>query len=308
MATLSLPPDSTGQSFVSWTELKIDSTSAYTEALEELLFGCGAAAVTCEEGAHSQPVYEPAPGQHPLWQQVRVVALFPVEVDTAAVLATVEQELAQACLSSRIEPVVEQQWERAWMDHFQPMLFGKRLRICPSWMKAPEDDRLNLLLDPGLAFGTGTHPTTALCLEWLDRHCTEGQTVLDYGCGSGILAIAAAVLGARSVLAVDIDAQALQATEQNAAANGVDAVISTCYPNNLVAPPVDCLVANILAGPLITLADRFAALLQPGGRIVLSGILQSQADEVLKSYECLFEMDAPGRRDEWVRLSGRRRP
>lgn len=194
------------------------------------------------------------------------------------------------------------------MDNFQPMRFGRRLWIVPSWHEAPEPDAVNLLLDPGLAFGTGTHPTTALCLEWLDGQEMAGCRVLDFGCGSGILGIAALLLGAESALGTDIDPQALEASRDNAGRNGLPAEAFPVYlPADLPQQAVDVVVANILAGPLVQLAPTITALVKPGGRLALSGILAEQAEEVRAAYQGAFDLDPTAEKDGWVRISGVRR-
>jgi ribosomal protein L11 methyltransferase len=194
------------------------------------------------------------------------------------------------------------------MDNFHPMRFGQRLWIVPSWHSAPEPDAVNLLLDPGLAFGTGTHPTTALCLEWLDGQDLTDCNVLDFGCGSGILAIAALLLGAKQAVGTDIDYQAIEASRDNAERNGIDASRFPLYlPEQLPAEQADVLVANILAGPLVALAPQLISLVKPGGRLALSGILAEQGEEVAAAYAATFDLDPLCIRDGWVRISGRRR-
>ncbi|MBP3863108.1 MAG: 50S ribosomal protein L11 methyltransferase, partial [Pseudomonas sp.] len=202
----------------------------------------------------------------------------------------------------------DQDWERSWMDNFHPMRFGQRLWIVPSWHAAPEPDAVNLLLDPGLAFGTGTHPTTALCLEWLDGQDLKNCTVLDFGCGSGILAIAAMLLGAKHAVGTDIDVQALEASRDNANRNGVDPQLFPLYlPEDMPQVQADVVVANILAGPLVSLAPQLSSLVKPGGRLALSGILAEQGEEVAAAYAQDFDLDPIANRDGWVRISGRRR-
>ena len=194
------------------------------------------------------------------------------------------------------------------MDNFHPMRFGQRLWIVPSWHSAPAPDAVNLLLDPGLAFGTGTHPTTALCLEWLDGQDLKDCELLDFGCGSGILAIAGLLLGARNAVGTDIDIQALEASRDNAGRNGIEAQRFPLYlPADLPAVPADVVVANILAGPLVNLAPQISSLVKPGGRLALSGILAEQAEEVRSAYQDAFELDPTANKDGWIRISGRRR-
>lgn len=194
------------------------------------------------------------------------------------------------------------------MDNFHPMRFGERLWIVPSWHAAPEPDAVNLLLDPGLAFGTGTHPTTSLCLQWLDAQQLQGKTLIDFGCGSGILAIAGLLLGAEHAVGTDIDIQALEASRDNARRNQIaDERFDLYLPEQMPDTPADVLVANILAGPLVSLAPRLASLVKPGGLLALSGILAEQTDEILQAYRADFELDPVADQEGWIRVSGRRR-
>jgi ribosomal protein L11 methyltransferase len=207
----------------------------------------------------------------------------------------------------RWREVGDRDWARAWMDRFRPMRFGRRLWICPGGLPAGEPDAVRLELDPGLAFGTGTHPTTAMCLEWLDSQALAGRRVVDYGCGSGILGLAALKLGAASVLAVDLDPQALLATRENAARNGLEAGLTVSEELNLAPDCADILVANILAGPLIELAPGLAAAVRPGGEIALSGVLEAQAAAVTAAYRPWFHIGPFVLREGWTLISGRRR-
>jgi ribosomal protein L11 methyltransferase len=217
------------------------------------------------------------------------------------------QQTQQALPEIDVTLVEDKDWERAWMDDFQPLKFGERLWIVPSWHDAPDPDAANLMLDPGLAFGTGTHPTTALCLEWLDGQDPHGKQVIDYGCGSGILGLAALLLGADHVIGVDTDPQALEASRENARRNGVeDSKLDLFLPDNEPETKADIMLANILAQPLIGLAPHLASRTRPGGDLVLSGILSNQAREVMAAYEPWFVMDEPEQREEWIRLTGRR--
>lgn len=287
-----------------WLQLTFYSTKEKAEALADLLSGAGAAAVTMQDAA-DQPLYEPPPGATPLWQLTNVVGLFAENTDGDAVVRQLKSQLEGIFPDYRSEVLEDQDWERAWMDDFKPMRFGKRLWIVPSWHEPPSGDTVNIMLDPGLAFGTGTHPTTRLCLEWLDGHDIKEKTVIDYGCGSGILALAAALLGAASVIGVDNDPQALVASLDNARRNGVN--IQAYLPGEAPTDPVDILVANILAGPLIDLAPRLAALVKPGGAIVLSGILPEQADAVSSTYSEWFSLHPAVTHDGWVRLDGNKK-
>ena len=266
----------------------------------------GALSVTLSD-THDEPLYEPALGTTPLWRYTRVTGLFEAAMDCPAVLAQMMQQFGPAVIAqSRIDALADQPWERAWMEHFAPMQFGQRVWICPSWCAPPDPDAVNIFMDPGLAFGTGTHPTTALCLEWLDAHPPIEHTVIDYGCGSGILAVAAALLGARRVIAVDHDPQALLATRENAQRNGVTERVETYLPEHAPALAADTLIANILANPLRELAAHFAGLVNCGGTLTLSGILAEQTDEVAAAYRGTFTIQPAVAQQGWVRLDGTR--
>lgn len=289
-----------------WLQLKLASTPDAAQRLSDLLSEAGALAVTLQDAA-DQPLYEPPPGATPLWSQTWVTGLFDADADLNVALAYLCEALAQRELSHVISPLEDKDWEREWMDNYHPMRFGSRLWICPSWREPPDANAVTVMLDPGLAFGTGTHPTTALCLEWLDRHDIVGKHVVDYGCGSGILAVAAAKLGAHHVWAVDYDSQALHATVLNAEKNAVSASIHTVLPNDLPHDMADIILANILAGPLTELAPLIAGLIRPGGAVVLSGILNTQADALMQRYQPWFDMEPAIEREEWMCLSGVRK-
>ena len=290
---------------MTWLRITLNNSTHDPEQLSELLSATGAVSVTLEDAA-DQAILEPQPGETQLWSRTQVSGLYPADTDTGHVLEAIRRGIGDPTLSTTITPVEDQDWERAWMDQFQPLRFGRRLWVCPNWHTPPRPEDVNVMLDPGLAFGTGTHPTTALCLEWLDAQELGNKTVIDYGCGSGILAIAAAKLGARQVWAVDYDPQALTATTNNAAANHVSDRISVHEPDALPAVEADILLANILSGPLLELATRFARLVVPGGKLVLSGILREQATPLMEKYRAWFNMEPITKRDEWVRLSGQR--
>ena len=290
-----------------WLQLELEATPANAEQLSELLHAAGAGAITLQDAA-DQPLFEPPPGTTPLWQSTRVIGLFTADTDIPAVLASLEQQLAPAPLPPwHLNPLEDRDWVRAWMDNFQPMQFGEQLWICPSGFTPPDPGAINILLDPGLAFGTGTHPTTAMCLRWLAAHPPRDMHVIDYGCGSGILAIAACKLGARQVSGVDTDPQALLATQANAEKNQVADCIRAYLPADFTAEPVPLLLANILAGPLQSLAPRFAELVAPAGQIVLSGILAEQAKELRQYYQPAFDIKQVARQEGWVCLAGQRR-
>lgn len=273
------------------------------EAALELL-GAQAVTVVPEE---RDAVLEPQPGETPLGERVRLEALFPPGTEAGALRARVATGLGLDPAAVALEPVPATGWERAWMADFRPMRFGRRLWVVPSHAAPPEADAVNLRLDPGLAFGTGTHPTTALCLEWLDARPPRGLRVLDYGCGSGILAVAAALLGAEAVDAVDIEPQALEATRANAERNGVAARLRTFAPGALPPGRYDVVIANILARPLVELASTLTRRLAPGGTLVLAGMLADQAGAVARAYTPALTLGRAGERDGWVLLAGRMR-
>lgn len=292
---------------MTWLQLKIETTKADAPAYEALLEEVGAAAVLMEDSA-DQPLLEPPPGAQPLWDATRVVGIFTVDSKVDAVVDFMEARLGHPLPAHRVEVLEDKDWVRAWMDHYHPMCFGDRLWVVPSWTPPPRPDAINLLLDPGLAFGTGTHPTTALCLEWLDKLDLKGKVVLDYGCGSGILAVAALLLGAKEAWCVDLDPQALTATRNNAEHNGVGDRVKVFMPDDLPEMTADVIVANILAGPLAMLAPALARHSRPGTEIALSGIIQPQVAELREVYGEWFHMDGLAIKEEdWCRLSGRHR-
>ncbi len=294
-----------------WLQLKLDTTPEQAEQASELLSELGAAAVTFED-AKDQPIFEPDPGETRLWGSTRVIGLFETDADMVLITTLLQQRLGSDALHHlHVDPLEDKDWERAWMENFKPIRCGERLWICPSWHTPTEANSVNVILDPGLAFGTGTHPTTWLCLKWLDANPPVAKTVIDFGSGSGILAVAAALLGATHVTAVDHDPQAILATHDNAKKNQVNNRIEAYLPkpfqNRPTGEPVDLMLANILANPLIELAPQLAALVKPGGQIVLSGILIEQAEAVSERYQHWFEMAPMTTQEEWVRLDGIRR-
>lgn len=252
------------------------------------------------------PIFEPLPGETRLWGNTDVVGLFDAETDMSVIVeALIISRLVTPDFAYKIEQIEDKDWEREWMDNFHPMQFGKRLWICPSWREVPDPNAVNVMLDPGLAFGTGTHPTTALCLQWLDSLDLEGKTVIDFGCGSGILAIAALKLGAKRAIGIDIDPQAILASTNNAEANGVadrlELFLAKDQPKDLQA---DVVVANILAGPLKELAPNIITLVKPQGDLGLSGILATQAESVCEAYAHDFNLDPVVEKEEWCRITG----
>ena len=293
-----------------WQELHCTARKDQVESLENWFFEAGALSVTLEDHA-DQPLLEPGPGETPLWDRVQVTALFAGEQDLQPVLATVPAELVTEAPQS-IVPVADREWTRVWEDQFQPMQMGKRLWICPSWTPPPEADAINLLLDPGLAFGTGTHPTTAMCLRALDAAPLEDTRIVDYGCGSGILGIAAALLGAQQVLGIDNDPQAITASLDNAMRNEVP---TSQFSAHLPAASeldnwrysADWVVANILAGPLIELEPILTSMMAPKGRLLLAGLLAEQAEQVIATYASKVKLAIADRQEEWVLLAGEAR-
>lgn len=286
---------------MAWLQLKLPSTDKQAEALSDLLFELSAVSVTFED-AQDDPIFEPKPGTMPLWAHTNVVALFEEDADLVTVYAVLQNRFPEIFQHHILERVEDQEWEKAYFDSFQPIKVANNLWICPTWHEPPEPHATNIMLDPGVAFGTGTHPTTQLCLQALADLDLVNKTVIDYGCGSGILAIAALKLGAHKVLAVDIHEQALEATEQNASTNDLLDKIVICHPDKLTQEPVDVIVANILAEPLIMLADKIIRLLKPQGQLILSGLLAEQSDEVKKAYKIL-ELKDEKVMDEWCCLS-----
>ncbi|MBA4244441.1 MAG: 50S ribosomal protein L11 methyltransferase [Pseudomonas sp.] len=290
-----------------WLQVRLAITPEQAETFEDALLEVGAVSVTFMD-AEDQPIFEPDLGTTPLWSHTHLLALFEADTDETALIAHLQLLCGGTLPDHHVERIEDQDWERSWMDNFQPMRFGQRLWIVPSWHAAPEPDAVNLLLDPGLAFGTGTHPTTALCLEWLDGQNLDGCRVLDFGCGSGILAIAALLLGAPQAVGTDIDPQALEASRDNANRNGIDPARFPVYlPADLPQQPAEVVVANILAGPLVSLAPQITALVQEGGRLALSGILAEQAEEVRAAYAGAFDLDPTAIKEGWVRISGVKR-
>ena len=289
-----------------WLQFTLALDGLDLERVEEALLSTGAVSVTLED-AGDQPLYEPEPES--LWSHTRLTGLFPADADMDAARAVLLATLALPELPAhRIEPLEDRDWTREWLKDFKPMRFGKRLWVCPTAFTPPDPAGVNLILDPGLAFGTGTHATTALCLEWLDGADVRGLEVVDYGCGSGILAIAAARLGAKQVWAADNDPQALVATRDNAARNGVAAAIRIVAPEALPALKAQLMLANILARPLLERAPLFSRMLAPGARVVLSGILVNQEKDIQRAYAPWFESLETAKREDWLRLVLRRRP
>jgi ribosomal protein L11 methyltransferase len=293
---------------MTWLQLRLDTERSAISTWEDRLLASGAVAVTLEDNA-DQPLLEPGVGETPLWNLTRITGLYPADADMQRVLQDIPEHLRQAA-NPRVEILEDKDWEREWMQHYRPMQFGDRLWVCPSWLEPPDPDAVNLLLDPGLAFGTGTHPTTALCLAQLDGLPLAGQSIVDYGCGSGILAVAALKLGAAQALGVDNDPQALAACRDNATRNDIAAQqLTVVFPQDVEqqnwSHRAHVVVANILAGPLIELSDALIQFLQPNGTLLLSGLLQSQAESLCAHYADRLPLHIVGEKDGWVCLRGK---
>jgi ribosomal protein L11 methyltransferase len=287
-------------------QLVIELGHADPGPAESACAALGALAVSLSDAGH-QPLLEPGPGETPLWREVRLRALYPAEARPELLAATLAAVLGLPPEAISNEYVEDRVWEREWLVNFGPMRFGKRLWICPGGQSPPDAAAVVLELDPGLAFGTGTHPTTAMCLEWLDAGALAGSTVLDFGCGSGILALAALKLGASAATAFDIDPQALIATRENAAKNALTDRLAIAEHAGAIVGPYDLVLANILTEPLVSLAPAFGAFCRRGGTLLLSGLLQPQAAEVAAAYGPWFDIETAARREDWAMLAGRRR-
>ena len=292
---------------MTWWQFSLGCDSSEIEIVETIMLEQGALSISLAD-AGDDPIYEPLPGSNPLWRNTVLTATFDADADPDALWqrlsALLPRHLAGGLRRGGLEDL---DWTQAYKQHFQPMQCAPGLWIVPSWCEAPEPQAVNIRLDPGLAFGTGTHPTTFMCLAWLAARDLRGCSVIDYGCGSGILAIAACLLGAESARAVDIDPQALEACRANLAVNGIETGrVRVSRPEAMGAAPAEVLVANILAGPLQDFAGEFARLVVDGGHIALSGILKSQRDAVQSAYRPWFELDSVHEREDWVCLGGRR--
>ena len=294
---------------MSWLQIAINTSKDNAEPVEDCLFSAGAQTVTLTDAA-DQPILEPDLNQTPIWNAVIITGLFSFENNQQQLLDAINHCLTDTSYSCSTEILEDQNWTRAWMEHYHAMQFGKRLWVCPLHLEPPEPEAINLRLDPGLAFGTGTHATTSLCLRWLDQSIKTQNNLLDYGCGSGILAIAACLLGIYHVDAVDIDPQALIATHNNAETNQVEEKIKTWLPDDFQKHHIDAksqydiVVANILSGPLAELAPTLADHTKTNGDIVLSGILKEQVEAVVNTYSEFFNMDEPVFEEDWVLLHG----
>jgi len=293
-----------------WIQLVFITDPINAEILSETLEEAGSTAVTMLDAA-DQALFDTGVEETSLWDQTRLIALFDDDADLEQILSIMGQKVANLP-PHEIIPLPNENWDHLWMSRFKPMQFGqsgdKNLWVCPTWETPPDPNAVNLILDPGMAFGTGTHETTSLCLSWLVDHQSmiENKTAIDYGCGSGILAIAAAKLGVKSIWAVDIEQQALDSTKENAQSNGVQEKLIISGPDDSKNIKADLIIANILANPLITLAQQFADYSSEGGQIILSGILESQVSSILEAYQPFFEFSVPVYENEWSLLEGRR--
>lgn len=291
-----------------WIQLRLNANEENAEKMSDWLMACGSQAVTFID-AKDTPIYEPLPGDEVIyWNNTVVMGLFDASHDMDKAIKYLQSiHPDKQNMQYKLEQLEDKDWVREWMDNFHPMKFGERLWICPSWRDVPEPEAVNVMLDPGLAFGTGTHPTTALCLTWLDGLDLTGKTVVDFGCGSGILSLAALKLGAKEVIGIDIDPQALQASLENAKRNGVENRLSLFLPKDQPSLKADVVVANILAGPLKELAPTIIEFVAKDGLLALSGVLENQAMELQQIYGQWCDMDPIAVQEEWVRLSGLKR-
>lgn len=287
-----------------WIQLKINSQAEHAEQIGEMLSANGAQAVTFVD-AKDTPMYEPKPGEVMLWPDTQIVGLYDAQYDMSRVINQLSKsKLLGKGFNHKLDQLEDKDWEREWMINFHPMQFGERLWICPSWRDVPDPTAVNVMLDPGLAFGTGTHQTTSLCLRWLDRLELSEATVVDFGCGSGILGIAALKLGAKRVVGIDIDPQALLASQDNANRNDVGEQIELYLPEHQPELQADVVLANILAAPLRELKTVITNYCKVGGKLVLSGILDNQAQEISDLYSQYFDMEPIMIDGEWARVSG----
>ncbi|MFW1644027.1 50S ribosomal protein L11 methyltransferase [Acinetobacter guillouiae] len=296
-----------------WLQIHITVEQAQVEFTETLLSSLGAVSVTLDD-AENQDLLEPLPGETPLWNKVIVTGIYAQEegedIDVTALETFIRTQLPTEPMRS--EFLEDQVWERSWMDYYEPIQIGEKYWIVPEWIEPPEADAVNIKLDPGLAFGTGNHASTFLCLQWLGKTDVKDKVVIDYGCGSGILGVAALLLGAKKVYATDIDPQAVLATKQNAELNGVLENLYVGLPEEFNAEfknqQADILVANILAGPLMSLAKEFSTLIKSEGEFALAGVIEKQVTDVSSIYSEFFDIVEVEKREEtWCRISGSRK-
>ena len=292
---------------MAWHQISVITDENTAPQLADLFSHLGAVSVTYMD-AEDEPVYEPAIGETKIWSNTQVIALYELDSDPDQIKNKIYAHFKDSHLQNWLyEAVDDQEWERAWMEYYKPMKFADRLWVCPTDQEQHEPGTVCLTLDPGLAFGTGTHPTTALCLEWLASHDLTHKTVIDYGCGSGILAVASVLLDAEIAYGVDIDPQAITATESNAAKNQVENKIHCYLPEQFTPFQADIVLANILAKPLIEMSEHICALVKTGGQLVLSGILFEQAEDVINTYQKYIIFNPLVQQEDWIRLDGVKR-
>lgn len=288
-----------------WLRLTVSTDAAHAGAIAEMLERFGAVSLSYVP-LTKEPLFDEGAQSGALWRETGLIALLDESVDLDILMACLRNQVgAEHIHSHHVAPLQDEAWSERHKAAHGPLVYAGRLCVCPSWCDPPAHVSTVIRLDPGLAFGTGSHPTTSLCLEWLANADLSGMRVIDYGCGSGILGLSAAALGAMTVQAVDIDDQALAAATANAASNGLAGRIRVSRPEGLEGG-ADVLLANILLGPLLELTERFSELLVPGGRVVLSGLLAHQAEECLAAYRPWFKMEAPRFNNEWAALCGAR--
>ncbi len=290
-----------------WWQLSVSCEAAELVTVESLMLEQGSLSISISD-ARDEPIFEPLPGETPLWSHSVITGLFEAAVSAEDLTQSLSSVLPDHLVASlRCQALEDEDWKNSYQHHFNPLQVGSALWIVPSWHQPPDPDAVNITLDPGMAFGTGGHATTALCLGWLGEHSINNFEVIDFGCGSGILGIAALKLGARRVQAVDIDPQALTATRENCRINEIDdSAIMIGQPDELDQLPVDLLMANILCQPLIDLKQQLSALVKPGGKILLSGILKEQVETLQSVYQEYFQLDPAETMDDWARLTGTR--
>ncbi|RKZ92046.1 MAG: 50S ribosomal protein L11 methyltransferase [Gammaproteobacteria bacterium] len=292
---------------MSWHQLSVITDKQTAPKVSDFFSDLGAVSVTYMD-AEDQPVYEPPPGETKIWRLTKVIALFELDAEPELVKTVLFSQFSGDLLEDWFHEVLQDQtWERTWMEHYQPMKFGASLWVCPTGQEKSEPGTVCMTLDPGLAFGTGTHPTTSLCLEWLANHDLTDKVVIDYGCGSGILAVAALLLGAKQAHAIDIDPQAITATLANAEKNNVVDRIKCYLPEQFPGLKADIVIANILAKPLCELSEQISELVKVDGELILSGILNEQAELVRTAYKHYnINIQTPETQEDWCRLDGKR--
>lgn len=289
-----------------WIQFTLSSDEAHARQLGDVLIANGAQAVTYRDGKDA-PIFEPGPGEVQLWNHTLVTGLFDAAYDIPGLIKRLRQvRYLGPDFAYKTDPLEDKDWEREWMDNFKPIQFADNLWVVPSWHEAPDPQAANILLDPGMAFGTGTHPTTSLCLQWLAKQDLKGKTVVDFGCGSGILGIAALKLGAARCVGIDIDRQALIATRDNAERNGVAEHFEVYLPTEQPTLAADVVVANVLAGPLQELSEVILGYVAQAGLLCMSGILSRQAQDVMDAYQPMIEFNDVAEEKEWVMLNGQR--